>query len=235
VALRAVIVVTLATVSLTTGALAPRAATEVEVTRLPVAPYYLARGDPRLCPSPVCGGLFVHLVNRSRTICGDGLRRLACYVASADLSALDASDAQRARLVGLLAQGRALARGTLVRGRVQGFPDLDTLVVSEVWPASSSTRPPTGTFRRLWDNGVRCIAAPCFSTSATALNRGGVVTVSGVGLAGAGATTAERNRGLSLVASGGLVAAGRVVVVPRAGPAGAGRVFETSQFYTAAG
>lgn len=202
--------------------------------QVPVAPYYLARGDPRLCPSPVCGGLFVHLVNRSRTICGDGLRRPSCYVAAADLGKLGISDMQRAALSGSISAGRALIRGVLVRGRVPGFPQLDTLVASEVWLASSSSRTPTGTFRRVRDNGMRCIAAPCFSTDALVLNRTGKVSVSRVGLAGVGATTPERNRALALIATGGLITAGRVVVVPRAGPAGAGRVFVASQFYTRA-
>ena len=201
---------------------------------LPVSPYYLARGDPRLCPSPVCGGLFVHLENRSRTICGDGARRLSCYVAAADLAKLRVPDAERTRLSGLLGEGRALARGTLVRGLVKGFPQLDTLVVTEVWPASSSQSPPTGTFRRLRDNGVRCIAAPCFATDAIALNNGGKVTVSRVGLAGVRAPAGERTRALALVTSGRLLAAGRIVAVPQAGPAGTGRVFVASQFYAQA-
>ena len=207
----------------------------VGASAAPSSGYFLARGDPRACPSPVCGGLFVHLVNRSRTICGDGARHPSCYVAGIDLSHLLVSDAERGRLQGLVSAGRAVVRGFLVRGRVAGFPQLDTLIVSEVWQASSATSPPTGVFRLLRDNRVRCIAAPCFSTDAVALNRGGKVTVSRVGLAGVGATTPERNRGLAAVAAGGLIAAGRVVVVPRSGPAGAGRVFVASQFYVRAG
>jgi hypothetical protein len=200
-----------------------------------VSSYFLARGDPRLCPSPLCGGLFVRLVNRSRTICGDGTRQLQCYVASADLDKLGVTEQQRIELAGQIASGRALARGTIVRGRVDGFPQLDTLVVSEVWPASSSRDKPVGVFRRLRDNGIRCIAAPCFSTDATALNRGGTVTVSRVGLAGTGAPTAERNRALALISKGGLIATGVVVAVPKAGPAGTGRVLVASQFYVRAG
>jgi hypothetical protein len=154
-----------------------------------------------------------------------------CYVAAADLSQLAVPDEERSRLQDLLSSGRAVARGVLVSGRVPSFPQLDTLVVSQVWPASSSMRLPTGTFRLLRDNRVRCIVAPCFSTDAIALNRGTKVAVSRVGLAGVGATTPERNRGLNAIASGGLIAAGRIVVVARAGPAGAGRVLVASQFY----
>ena len=196
--------------------------------------WYLARGDPRLCPSPICGGLFVHLVNRSRTICGDGARRPSCYVATADLAALEVSAARRAALVGLLSSGRALARGALVRGLVQGFPQLDTLVVTEIRPASGSRRTPTGVFRRLRDNRVRCIAAPCFSIDAWKLNptsTGSRVTVSSVDLTATGATEAARLRALRQIARGDLIASGRIVAVPKAGPAGTGRVFVGSQFY----
>jgi hypothetical protein len=40
---------------------------------LPTADYYVVTGiDPRLCPSPTCGGVFVSLVNRSSTRFADG-------------------------------------------------------------------------------------------------------------------------------------------------------------------
>jgi len=186
----------------------------------------------------MCGGLFVHLVNRSRTTCGDGLRHPTCYVASVDLGNLGVSDSTQSRLVGLISAGRALVRGRLVRGRIQDFPELDTLVASEVWKASSSTDPPVGTFRRLRDNGVRCIAAPCFSTDALKLNpalTGMRVKVSQIDLGGTHATAAEQRRALGSIARGGLIASGRMVVVPRAGPAGQGIAFVASQFYTRAG
>ena len=45
--------------------------------------HYVVRVDPRLCPSPLCGGYWVSLANRHRTRCHDGVRRARCYVASA--------------------------------------------------------------------------------------------------------------------------------------------------------
>jgi hypothetical protein len=204
---------------------------------VPVAAYYLARADPRLCPSPQCGGLFVHLANRWRTVCGDGLRRPSCYVAAIDLGRLGVSDARRVQLLGSISAGRALVRGVVVRGGVTGFPQLDTLVASEVWLASSSPHAPTGTFRRLRDNGIRCIAAPCFSTDALVLNArlpGAHATVSVVETPD-GAKDAEVRRATRLVASGRVIGVGRIVAVPDAGPAGTGRAFIASQFYTPAG
>ena len=202
-----------------------------------VAPYYLARGDPRACPSPICGGLFTHLVNRSRTTCGDGFRHPTCYVASVDLGNLGVSESTRLRLMGLISAGRALVRGRLVRGGIQGFPELDTLVAREVWKASSSPNPSAGTFRRLRDNGVRCVAAPCFSTDALKINpklAGAQVKVSQIELGGTDATEGEQRRALRSIARGDLIASGTMVIVPRAGPAGRGVAFVASQLYTRA-
>src|SRR6266508_2290973 len=79
-----------------------------------VSSYYLGRGDPRACPSPICGGVWLHLVNKASTICMDGgVPRRECYVAEVDLTKLPVSGDTQARLAGLVAAGRALARGTL--------------------------------------------------------------------------------------------------------------------------
>ena len=200
-----------------------------------VSSYYLARGDPRMCPSPQCGGLWVRLVNRDTTTCGDGRTARECYVASADLSRLDIGDATRATLTSQISAGRVLVRGMIVGGRVSGFPQLDTLVASEGWRASSSAHPPSGVFRRLRDNSRRCIAAPCFSIHAAKLNTAGQVELSQVNLAGTGAPVAEQRQALARITTGELIAAGKVVRRPNAGPAGAGRELVASQFYVRVG
>src|SRR5438093_4560982 len=55
---------------------------------------YQVRPDPRLCPSPLCGGAFASLVNLAHTPCIDGSEREACYVADLDFSAMGLSDSQ---------------------------------------------------------------------------------------------------------------------------------------------
>jgi hypothetical protein len=200
-----------------------------------VSSYYLARADARLCPSPMCGGIWVRLVNKRVTTCGDGVARRECYAAQADLSRLRVDGKGRVLLQGLITEGRALARGKLVRGRVQGFPELDTLVVSEAWPASSSLNRVRGVFHRLRDNGVRCVTTPCFSIHAAELNSGRHSNVSNVNLASAGAPGWERRLALAEISrKGSLIAAGRIVRKPNAGPAGAARVFVATQFYVRA-
>jgi hypothetical protein len=199
-----------------------------------VSSYYLARADPRLCPSPMCGGIWVHLVNASATTCGNGAREEECYAASTDLTRLPLDEKRRAQLQALIGEGRAVARGRLVRGRVDGFPDLDTFVVSEVWTASSSPGRPRGVVHRLRDRGIRCVTTPCFSIHAAVLNSGRHIDVSGVDLAPTGAPRRERARALQKLHRSGLIASGRVVRKPNAGPAGIGRVFVASQFYVRA-
>ena len=194
-------------------------------TQAPAGAYHLARADQRLCPSPLCGGIWVTRVNTSRTICGDGTRRLECYAARADLSRLPGD---RPALQRLVSEGKALARGRLVRGLVDGFPELDVLVVSEVWVASSSQNPARGAFLRLRDNGVRCVTTPCYSVRATTLNRGRSVDVSDVDLRPSGAPPPEQRRALGEMAKRGLLVAGRIVGTKR------GRTAAAFQLYSRA-
>lgn len=198
-----------------------------------VSSYYLARADQRECPSPRCGGLWVHLVNRSGTTCGDGSVRRECYVAVVHLSSLRLGDRKAVQLGALITAGRALVRGRLEREGIEGF-ELDGLVVSEVWTASGSPSAPAGVFRKVTDNGIRCVTSPCFSIHTAALNTGRSVDVSVVDLSSTGASVAEQRAALARIANGGLIAAGRVVRVPHAGPAGTGRTLVASQYYVRA-
>jgi hypothetical protein len=190
----------------------------------------LARADARLCPSPMCGGLWVKAANASSTVCGDGARQRECYAASADLSGLHVDTNRRELLRRAIVEGRAVARGRLVWGRVAGFPELDTLVVSEVWAASSARARPQGVFRRLRDNRIRCVRAPCFWIGTTVLNSSRSTTASSVDLSTVGAPATERRRALEQLGGPGLIAAGRIVRT-----ADRGRAFVATQLYVHAG
>jgi hypothetical protein len=190
--------------------------------------YYLGRADPRLCPSPMCGGIWLKLLNMPATVCDDGAKQQECYAASTDLSRLRADEKRRVQIQQLITEGRAVARGKLVRGLVEGFPELDTFVVSEVWAASSSPGRAQGVFRRLRDSGIRCVTTPCFSTNAAVLNTRRVEKVSSVDLSRTGAPPAERRSALDDIARG-LVAAGRILRRP-----GGRRAFVATQFYVRA-
>ena len=205
------------------GATAASGGAEV---RAPV--YYLGRADLRLCPSPMCGGLWVRALNRA-TSCRKPIGR-ECYVAQLEFP--DAiGDRARQRLTTLVGQGRGLVLGYVTRDRVEGFRDLDVLRVVRVWQSSSSSRRPRGVFRRRRDNGVRCITSPCFSIQASALNVDSQIDVSEVDLSATGAGPAERRWAHALVAARELLAAGVVKRKPNAGPGGAGKSFVASQIY----
>ena len=183
--------------------------------------YYLGRADPRMCPSPMCGGIWLKAVNGPAGGCARP-PGLECYVAG---FALGANEETEARLEALVTNGGGLVLGRLAPAEIQGFPELRALRVVGVWRPVSK-RQPSGVFRRLRDNRIRCITEPCFSVTATTLNTGRRATVSGVDLRATGASAADVRRAQSRIATHSLLAAGRIVR-SKAG----GRTFVASQLY----
>jgi hypothetical protein len=175
---------------------------------------YVARHDPRLCPSPLCGGYWIAIANGARTRCNDGLRRPRCYVARA----VDAKG-------NVLASG--IAEGALVRGAINAGPDdLDELVATAVY-APAGTAAVSGGYYRLVDTGIRCLRAPCFSYRATQVNGLTRTTTSGLDLVASGATPAEFRRAQSALRTpNGLYARGRF-----AHAADGGRVFRATRLF----
>ncbi|MBA2641990.1 MAG: hypothetical protein H0U82_03550 [Actinobacteria bacterium] len=168
---------------------------------------YVVRPDPRLCPSPICGGYWVALANRSRTRCADGAVRPRCYVALA-------VDEKRQPLQ------TGMSDGTLVRADIdpwtfQGFGNLGALVVADVRaPIGRGTK---GTYFKVRDLGIRCIRAPCFSLGAAKLNRPVKVTVSSLDLTLATRLPKEWKRAEKELTAAGLFLLGRVVKTSDAG------------------
>lgn len=145
----------------------------------PGAPYYVVRVDPRLCPSPRCGGYFVSLANRSRTWCADRTRNTRCYVTHAVSS--------RGRQLGL--PDGSLVRATLALRAVAGADRLGVLVVDEAYAPTGSGE--AGSFLELRNTGIVCVRAPCFSFAARRLNGAGRVELSGIDFQAAGATVGQ--------------------------------------------
>jgi hypothetical protein len=162
---------------------------------------YTVRADPRLCPSPLCGGYWVALANGARTRCADGTRKAQCYVARA-------VDAHRHPLnVSIPDQG--LVRADLEPWDFEGFGRLGVLAVAVVF-TPAGTAPVSGGYYRVVDTGVRCIRAPCFSFRATQVNGSTRTTMSDVDLESAGATAGEVGRAqAALHTKNGLIARGR--------------------------
>jgi hypothetical protein len=100
-----------------------------------------------------------------------------------------------------------------------------------VWLASSSPGSPEGPFWVLSDNRVRCVTTPCFSTHAARLNSARRTNISRLDLSRIRTTRAERDHARERIANRELVASGRILRDPGAGPAGAGRVLVATQIY----
>ena len=161
---------------------------------------YLVRQDPRLCPSPRCGGYWVAIANGARTRCQNGRRQPRCYVGRAV--------GARGQAVGRIVEG-ALVRGAMDSWSPQDVGPLDELVVSAVY-APAGTAPVSGGWYRVADNGVRCVRAPCFSYDVTPVNAQTRGRASSLDLQAARASAADVARALRAVTSkNGLYARGR--------------------------
>lgn len=178
----------------------------------PVSPaFYLVEPDPRLCPSPLCGGYWVSLANRERTRCHDGAQRTRCYVARG----VDVHG--RPLESGIPAGG--LARAAIEPRSFEGSGKLGVLVVARVWsPVGGGAR--RDTVYRLRDNGIRCVRAPCFWLRASALNRSSSPELSDLDLRPVRASRGQLERAQTLLRSDtGLLAEGRIVATPIGGRA----------------
>jgi hypothetical protein len=175
--------------------------------------FYSFRRDLRRCASPRCGGVFVKLVNQSRTRCADNRFRPECYIGNVDWGGQNQPDSDRA----------------LLRGTIRPRGEFGLFRVSEVWQAASANRP-GGTFYRVRDRGLRCIAAPCPTHHEATLNSTASRNIAGVDLAGAGATDnslSEANAAMTL--RDGILIAG--THSPVTGPAGRSVMLKATQFY----
>ena len=181
------------------------------------APIYTVLVDPRLCPSPLCGGYWVALANGVRTTCADGMRQPRCYVAKA------VAAEQRER-------GLSVPNDGLVRGHLETFViengTFGLLVAEDVYaPAGKAVV--TGGYYRVVDTGVRCIRAPCFSFRVTQMNGSTRTFTSAVDLRSAAATKDELSRATAaLRTKNGLFARGRFGTSSKGG-----RVFRASRLF----
>lgn len=183
--------------------------------------YYTIRRDVRRCASPMCGGYFIKQVNQPRTRCANGRSMNECYVASIEWNGVPEPE-----------RDGALVRGTLsTRGDRRGT--YGVLRAREVW-TPAGTNQPTGTFFRVRDRGLRCIAAPCETHHEAKLNTSVSRNVAGVDLSGAGAAdSATSDAFAAMTSQEGILVAGSHS--PVTGPAGRSQTLKATQFYLRAG
>ena len=179
--------------------------------------FYTIRRDLRRCAAPRCGGYFIKLVNQSRTRCHNGRFMQECYVASIEWNGQPEPQNER-----------ALVRGSLISWGDRR-PALGVLQAREVWlPAGNNQA--SGTYFRVNDRGVRCIAAPCETHHEARLNSTASRNIAGVDLSGTGATYEQQHEAnTTMISPEGVLVAGvhrRVT-----GPAGRSQMLKASQFY----
>lgn len=197
---------------------------------LPPKAYYIVTGiDPRMCPAPVCGGVFVKLVNRRLTPCADGTLAEQCHAPLLDWSALGLSEEETLAVEDDFRRERLLARGEL-RLVETPYGRLPTLVATDAWRGATGNAA-TKRFYGLRPSGIVCIAAPCPSLIASRLNLRGHNLVHAVDLASSGATPQQVEAGfVALFQGAGLLVAGDRARVT--GPAGRGTQIVAQEFYT---
>jgi hypothetical protein len=132
--------------------------------------FAVTRHDSRRCISPICGGFFVKRVNQATTLCADGTRQAECYVSAISLTGVGLSEREESELRGAVETGKALVKARMYKQIFNGMT-LGIIKANEGWLGATGSTP-DGTFYRVADNGIRCVKAPCPSTTAYALNGG---------------------------------------------------------------
>ena len=179
---------------------------------------FLVEQDPRLCPSPLCGGYWASLANGVRTRCGNGQRQTRCYAARA-------VDRYGRPYVNEIPEG-SLVRGAIELGQRFGDRRLDQLRVYAVYEPAG-TAAVSGGYYRVVDTGIRCIRAPCFSYRAGQVNGSSHVAVSQIDLQASGAPAGSIERAqAALRTKDGVYARGRFATTPDGG-----RVFRALRLY----
>lgn len=133
--------------------------------------FIVTHRDFRRCISPLCGGLWVKRVNEATTTCADGKKQKECYVASITFGGMGLSAREEQEFRASVESGHALIKARTYKTKWNSVT-LGVLKASEGWLSATKSVDGSfdGTFYRAADNGIRCIKAPCPSTSASALN-----------------------------------------------------------------
>ncbi|HVH47821.1 MAG TPA: Kazal-type serine protease inhibitor family protein [Labilithrix sp.] len=130
--------------------------------------FQVTRRDFRKCAAPLCGGFYVKLVNQPTTLCANGKREADCYVSAIDLKGVGLSDREEQTVRAAVESGKALIKAKAYKRRWTG-QWIGSLRATEAWLGATGS-PADGTFYRAADNGIRCVKAPCPSTTAYQLN-----------------------------------------------------------------
>ena len=123
---------------------------------------YQARSDTRKCASPMCGGYFLHELNKPKTLCYDGTQKTECYVENLDFSELDCEDISTP------------IYSVLLEGILE-----TVLEVHDIWIPYDDTKP-QGQFYQIINDFLVCVRAPCFNLSEIKVNTTKQMMLSGL-------------------------------------------------------
>jgi hypothetical protein len=188
--------------------------------------WFTVRGDPRLCPSPLCGGYWVTRVNRPFTACANGTQAASCYVSDVDFSAsgLSAEQQQKVRS----AAGHLLLRGSIQTREPSPFGVLGVFRAKEAWIGHARATP-SGVFYRARSTSIVCITFPCPIAEVVALNHRSRPAMKIAGVKLGGVSSDARDGYQQLNTPQGLLTAGDLV--PVSGPAGNSYELQSTEYY----
>lgn len=147
--------------------------------------YFEIWRDMRKCVSPLCGGFYLHRVNRTSTVCHNGATSFNCYTPALDWSEAQLSEDLQGALLEKAQEDAttpgavALVRGRFAPQQYAGFGNMGRFVVTEAWVAEGDGVS-EGVFARVHDNGVRCIQAPCATITEKGLNTSNKANIHGL-------------------------------------------------------
>jgi len=191
--------------------------------------YYVTRPDYRKCAWPMCGGYFVHRVNRAKTQCADGSWQSECYVSQIDYSAIGLNQEQTYEVNSMAYGARALLRGSIGVAE-NDFGPIATLLATEAWRGEAEQTEPTGTFYRAEDSGIVCFTWPCPVVLESKLNSSVTKLIHDLDLYASGATEDRVDAGYAAFFDDAVMVVGSHETF--SGPAGKGKALVASQFYT---
>lgn len=193
-----------------------------------VSTYFELSGDTRRCAYPLCGGFHLDRLNASKTKCHDGTQQEKCYTPELDWSESGLDQEQQDLVRGAAGKGSFDGVYAIVRGRfakknlTTPVPNLGRFIVTEAWVAVGEGQS-DGVFAKIKDNGIRCIVAPCPSTTEYALNSSRTANIADVDFS-AGDISDEAQAQLSEdLFDGGYIIAGDRYTFKIQGRSGKGR------------
>jgi hypothetical protein len=170
--------------------------------------YVVTRQDFRKCAYPMCGGVFVKAVNKSKTTCLDGTKDAECYVADIDLAALELPEDQTIEVVSQARAGEVLLSGNIAPHSDQ-FPAQGRLATFKAWKNRVSA-PVSGVAHFVEASGITCVTAPCPSLHARRLNSNVVKQVTDLDLSALSLTDDAAAAALSQAFESGVMFTGSI-------------------------